>query len=178
MQKSKNERQEHLDLDSTCIEIGGRNSTEYRGLLAHFLLTTIPIGSKIVLCHACNNHACSNIKHMYWGTAKENWHDGTSVGPNKNLWQRTIEKYGVDGAKEILTKARKASHNKTRVPVNKLSPEEINRRKKVILTCQIDKFGWVSEAARKLDVSHTSIKRFVRFHMKDVKFFQKQKMAL
>jgi hypothetical protein len=70
----KEERQQHLDLSESCIEIGG-NSRECRGVLAHFLKTTIPSGMKILLCHACNNGKCSNPKHLYWGTPKENMDD-------------------------------------------------------------------------------------------------------
>tara|TARA_X000001036_G_scaffold94685_1_gene87342 strand:+ start:831 stop:1319 length:489 start_codon:yes stop_codon:yes gene_type:complete len=70
------ERQKHLRLDEPCIEIGG-NSTQFKGLLAHKLNTTIPHGRKenVLLCHACNNGKCSNPNHHYWGTSKENIHD-------------------------------------------------------------------------------------------------------
>ena len=67
----KLERQEHLNLDTACIERGG-GSTYCKGLLAHLLETTIPKGHKIHVCHACNNSKCSNPEHLYWGTASEN----------------------------------------------------------------------------------------------------------
>lgn len=72
--RPKAERQAHLNLEEACVEIGGR-STNYRGLLAHHLGTTIPKGMKIHLCHACNNEKCSNPRHLYWGTAGENMDD-------------------------------------------------------------------------------------------------------
>lgn len=79
MEKSKAERKMHLILNESCIEIGG-NSTEFRAVLAYQLGTTIPKGMKIHCCHACNNGNCSNPKHLYWGTAKENQDDSNVRG--------------------------------------------------------------------------------------------------
>jgi hypothetical protein len=70
----KSERQIHIDLKSVCVEIG-TNSQQCRALLAYFLGTNIPRGMMIHLCHACANANCSNPKHLYWGTAKENQQD-------------------------------------------------------------------------------------------------------
>ena len=70
--KTKLERQEHLDLSETCIERGG-NSTNHKGVLAQYLNTNIPYGIYFPLCHACHNGKCSNPKHLYWGTPKENF---------------------------------------------------------------------------------------------------------
>ena len=73
IKKPIQDRKSHLDLSTPCIRIGGRISTEFRGLLAHTLKTTIPKGmSGVYLCHACNVKDCSNTKHMYWGTPREN----------------------------------------------------------------------------------------------------------
>lgn len=71
MELTREIRRAHLVLDEACIEIGGR-SREFRGLLAHFLKTTLPPRSIGVLCHACHNERCSNVKHLYWGTFKDN----------------------------------------------------------------------------------------------------------
>ena len=71
IKRSKLERQTHLDLDDFCVERGG-NSTYSKALLAEHTGTTIPKGHMIHVCHACNNGACSNVKHLYWGTAQEN----------------------------------------------------------------------------------------------------------
>jgi hypothetical protein len=86
--KSKTERQSHLNLLEDCIEIGGRESREFRGLLAHYLKTTIPTGMKIYCCHACNNDKCSNPKHLYWGTAGENNQDAYDCGANISIASR------------------------------------------------------------------------------------------
>ena len=77
--KKINSRQEHINLLESCIERGG-NSTNHKGVLAQFLDTTIPYGTKILLCHACNNAKCSNPKHLYWGTPKENVEDAILAG--------------------------------------------------------------------------------------------------
>jgi len=76
---SKQDRQKHINLVENCVIRGG-NSTNHKGVLAQFLDTTIPYGSKIMLCHACNNSKCSNPKHLYWGTPKENVEDAIESG--------------------------------------------------------------------------------------------------
>lgn len=73
------DRQQHLDLKSPCLCIGG-TSQEFRGTLSHFLKTTIPKGMKIHLCHACYNEKCSNPTHLYWGTPTENAFDTIQSG--------------------------------------------------------------------------------------------------
>lgn len=95
-------RQSHLRLDETCLERGG-NSENFRGLLAHILDTTIPKGQRIHLCHACHNAACSNVNHLYWGTPKENTADRMLNG-GKSIYENTVAKYGIDGAKAIAAK--------------------------------------------------------------------------
>ncbi len=97
---SKEERQTHLDLSTECIEIGG-NSPRFRGLLAHYLKTTIPSGIKIQLCHACHNGKCSNPKHLYWGTHKEN------INESGTIWERMINKYGEEEARERCKRSNK-----------------------------------------------------------------------
>lgn len=78
-EQNKPERQKHLNLEEPCLERGG-NSTIHKGVLAQFLETTIPHGTKVLLCHACNNGKCSNPKHLYWGTSKENVEDSIRAG--------------------------------------------------------------------------------------------------
>jgi len=103
--ESREVRQQHLCLDEECCERGG-NSTNHKGVLAQYLETTIPSG-RILLCHACNNPKCSNPRHLYWGTDKENiildnpkW---------KSVWVRSVDKYGEEEARKINGRGNKAA---------------------------------------------------------------------
>jgi hypothetical protein len=95
IQQSKDVRTAHLQLDEECIERGG-NSTVHRGVLAEYLNTNLP--SKVDLCHACHNDKCSNPKHLYWGTRKENVQDAKNNGTWKSPWDSLVEKYGYEEA--------------------------------------------------------------------------------
>jgi hypothetical protein len=93
--RTRAERTSHLVLDSPCTTIGG-DSRMFKGLLAHHLMTTIPDGMrKIHLCHACNNRHCSNVRHLYWGTASDNVKDTVANGkhPAGARRRRTIEEF-------------------------------------------------------------------------------------
>jgi len=95
--RPRDERRSHLNLDEPCCERGG-NSTNHKGVLAQFLDSTIPSG-RILLCHACNNNKCSNPKHLYWGTDYDNIIiDGSEFGTHKNPFERRVEKYGLEKA--------------------------------------------------------------------------------
>ena len=95
--ESRETRTKHLDLSEPCVERGG-NSTVHRGVLAQYLNTNFP--SKIDLCHACHNEKCSNPKHLYRGTRKENVDDMKANGSWKSPFQHSIEKYGLEEAKD------------------------------------------------------------------------------
>lgn len=99
IKESKETRMKHIDLSEPCLERGG-NSTVHRGVLAQYLCTDMP--TKIDLCHACGNGKCSNPKHLYWGTRKENVQDAKEHGTFLNPWLYLVEKHGVEKAKNII----------------------------------------------------------------------------
>ena len=120
----KEDRQAHLKLDEPCIERGA-GSFYFKGLLAHVLDTTVPSGKKIHLCHACNNGACGNPNHLYWGTAHENRLDQVDNG-GKSIWERTVEKHGLDKAREM--NSRKGNTNGSG---NKGKPKSEEHKRKI-----------------------------------------------
>jgi len=97
--RERNERRLHIELSEPCLERGG-NSTNHKGVLAQFLNTEIPSG-RILLCHACHNGKCSNPKHLYWGTDRDNMLDAKENGTWKSPWDATVEKYGYEKACEM-----------------------------------------------------------------------------
>jgi hypothetical protein len=131
MKLSREERMRHIDLEEDCIKIGGR-SDYFRGLLCHFLGTTMPIGMGVHLCHACNQGDCSNPKHLYWGTAFDNSvTDQKAAGRHRSLWELTVIKHGEARAREILranaSKGGKAARNQSEAAKRR---HEIARQKK------------------------------------------------
>jgi hypothetical protein len=41
---------------------------------------------------------------LYWGTPKENFDDALECGARKPIWEYSIDKYGLDEAKRIVSK--------------------------------------------------------------------------
>lgn len=121
----KSERQKHLDLSEKCLERGGI-STNHRGVLAEFLKTEI-YNKPADLCHACNNGKCSTPKHLYWGTRRENVLDAKNNG-NKSPWERCVNKYGVEGARELN---RKNGNPKKAGAGNKGKPKTEEHKRKI-----------------------------------------------
>ena len=119
------QRQDHLDLNAKCKERGG-NSTNHRGVLAEYLDTPI-YGRPADLCHACHNDKCSNPKHLYWGTRKENVQDARDAGTFKTPWDNMVEKYGYEEACKIQAKGDKSAGGKA----NKGKPKSAEHRKKI-----------------------------------------------
>lgn len=118
-------RQAHLQLDEPCYERGGI-STNHRGVLAQYLDTPI-YGRPALLCHACHNEKCSNPKHLYWGTAKENTADALANGTFKTPWEYKVEKYGYDEAVRLNAKGNKSAGGKG----NKGKPKSAEHRRKI-----------------------------------------------
>jgi hypothetical protein len=108
-QKSKEERQAHQNLSEPCVEIGG-NSIIFSGILAYHLNTTIPfrLGKRICCCHSCGNSKCSNVKHLYFGSDKENLQDSKDHGTFSSVRDRSLAKYGIEGVKQLAIKAANA----------------------------------------------------------------------
>lgn len=128
IKKDRDERRSHLELSEPCCERGG-NSTVHKGVLAQYLTTTIPSG-RILLCHACNNGNCSNPKHLYWGTDKDNLQDAKECGTYKTIWERAVEKYGLEGAIEMNRKNGHQTGN-TRGKANKGVPKSEEQKRKI-----------------------------------------------
>lgn len=148
----KEERQKHLALDEPCIERGGPKkgglSCYCKGLLAHVLNTTIPSGNKIHVCHACNNENCSNPKHLYWGTAKENIvEDGLLYGTWQPLWDKIVAKYGYEEACKLNSKRQQGNRNGIG---NKGKAKSEEHKKNISLALlEKKKLGTPSNAGRK-----------------------------
>jgi hypothetical protein len=127
IKESREIRTIHIDLTEECIERGG-NSTVHRGVLAQFLCTDMP--SKVDLCHACNNEKCSNPKHLYWGTRKENVEDARKAKKWVSPWEGLVQKYGIDKAKEILKNNVSSGWSKGG-KANKGIPKSAEHKKKI-----------------------------------------------
>jgi hypothetical protein len=124
IQKPLEERQAHLKLDETCLERGGQ-SMYLKGLLAHIHDTTIPSGKKIHVCHACNNSACSNPNHLYWGTASENALDRDAYY-GITIWDKMVAKYGLEEAR-----AKNSRKGNTNGSGNKGKPKSEEHKAKI-----------------------------------------------
>lgn len=121
---SKEERSKHVDLTEKCLERGG-TSPNHKGVLAQYLDTTIPSG-KILLCHACHNAKCSNPKHLYWGTYKENFDDAVKNGTQKSIWQKRVEKNGYEKTMQQMHEAASLGGR-----ANRNKPKTEEHRKKI-----------------------------------------------
>ncbi len=128
--RSREARRAHLVLSEACCERGGV-STQHKGVLAEYLQTTIPTG-RILLCHACHNGKCSNPKHLYWGTDKDNLAIDRAEQPGgyKNPWERSVQKYGYEEA--CARNSRMKLGNKC-AAVNKGKPKSEEHKRKISL---------------------------------------------
>jgi hypothetical protein len=129
IKESRDTRTKHLNLSLPCIERGG-NSTNHKGVLAEYLNTTIPSG-RILLCHACHNGKCSNAKHLYWGTDKENIADAKMAGTWKNAWENLVNKHGYEEACKINSHKMRENNNGAG---NKGNPKSEEHKRKIAET--------------------------------------------
>lgn len=154
--RDKEFRTKHIDLHKECIEIGG-NSIQFRGLLAHYLGTTIPQAKTAQCCHACNNPKCSNPQHLYWGTYSENLVDSYKNG----------RKSGLSSIKEKMSEEdyilwrKKNSAKGGRNSSSRLSEERVNEIRTIHASFNKD-YGWLTRFADKLQVSHTQARRLIK----------------
>jgi hypothetical protein len=142
---SKKERQKHIDLNTPCVEIGGYSSN-FRGMLALKLKTTIPKTNKIHLCHACNNSKCSNVSHLYWGTNVENLQDSIDAGilGTKNARTLTIEKHGLEKTSILNKKASRLGGK------NNIKPKTQEHRNNISKTMKNNLFKHSDESKLKM----------------------------
>lgn len=157
MQQTREERRKHLLLEQSCSEIGGNSSIEFKGLLAYFLGTEIPTrqGHRIMLCHACGNAKCSNVNHLYWGTAKDNHLDGVEHGTILGSIYATTEK--KHGKQFIIDNARRAARISAEKRTGKQKGFEEFREK--LQQYHPFEWGWQQRASADLGISHTQIRR-------------------
>lgn len=185
---SREERRKHLSLEEPCIEIGS-DSRSFRGLLAHYLGTTIGGGNRVHLCHGCNNGKCSNPVHLYWGTPTDNVQDAIACGRWKSMWQRTIEKYGEEKARQLHKEAaRRGAINSTKNrPAHSVKPPKTRKQRDDAFTDEkrkmwelalseldLTKIGWVSLLAKKVHLSHTQVRRVMSKYFSHVPRFERK----
>ena len=83
--------------------------------------------SRIDLCHACHNDKCSNPKHLYWGTRKENVQDAKDNGTFNCAWNNTVSKYGLEKAIELNKRGDKSAGGRA----GKGKPKSEEHKKKI-----------------------------------------------
>jgi hypothetical protein len=159
MSQSRDERRTHLDLSSVCSEIGGNSSIEFKGLLAYSLGTTIPTkqGHSIMLCHACGNSKCSNTRHLYWGTSKDNHLDSVGHGTYANIVARTAQKHGE---KFVVANAKRAA--KISADVRRGQVDDFERHRSRFESYAPYDYGWITSISKELRISHTHAGRIAK----------------
>lgn len=60
---------------------------------------------------------------------------------------------------------------------SKLSDQDVNNRKSIISSLNLNKYGWIMEASRILELSHSQIRRFIKSYMPDLVTRTRKKLA-
>ena len=119
------------------------------------------------LCEAYSgNHEVTSIDNYISGKT-DNHIDQVECGSWSSPRERTIKKYGLEEANKIHKRIASLG-GKSGGGKNKLSKEQIQKYKESILECEFPKRGWKSRAARKMNVSHTQIKRIYDIYLKNI----------
>lgn len=176
MKKSIRIRRHHLQLKSACIMLGNSDSRLCKGLLAHFLKTTLPSRRTIHLCHACNNASCSNPKHLYWGTPKENVKDAIVSGRRKTLYEYMKHKYTPTECKAIWSRAGKIG-SKTANFIRRPTKAYIKKFRNTVISCNPSAWGWISKVANCLKISHTHVRRLAAKYCTDISTYKRKSYA-
>ena len=171
MLNSRESRREHLRLEESCIEIGGDSRT-CRGLLAHFLQTTIGDRS-VYVCHACYNAKCSNPRHLYWGSPCDNVLDTKESGRWKSFYALLVEKYGLNEAHAMLKIAGSAG-GKAGGGHNQLTVDEIQSWRNAIISVDTSKHGFIGKIAKQMNRSHTQARRILCKYFPDIQTFKRK----
>jgi hypothetical protein len=166
------QRKKHLRLDEQCVERGGNSalvSYAMRGTLSYILNTSLPYKINVEACHACNNGKCSNPFHLYWGTRKENTADYICSSNYKSLWQKMVEKHGLEKAKEIQASSgrknissinqqrlnNKEEQNKVRAKEALTDARKIAERNSQFGTC------WIRKEGKEIKIKQNKILLFI-----------------
>ncbi len=161
IQKSIQERQEHLDLDSPCLEIGA-DSQESRGLMAMHLKIFLTKQVKVHLCHACGNPKCSNPSHLYWGTPSENSQDTQRHNPGLGLRVRdTLLRKNPNHYRDMALARREGNRYG-----NLMSPEQIKERLDSIKHLDPHKWGFYTKVSKIWGLTPQASSRFYRQHFR------------